>query len=91
MVKKYGTPVSCVDLVDQRKRELAIGSEYGKVVEVMKSEYHFDVRYTPFDYHKECGHGRTANISKLVDGLMPEITGLAVQMRVPPDKISNIR
>ncbi|GJP30715.1 hypothetical protein CLOM_g4900 [Closterium sp. NIES-68] len=59
----YG-PVIAVDLVNQHGGESRIGSAYAGAVNAIKDA---DIRYVPFDFHKECGHTNFHQLSLLDD------------------------
>jgi len=68
LAELYGAPVICLNLVDQRGKELVLANEYAACTEPLRPT----VQYVPFDFHRECKKGNTNKLSALYDRLAPE-------------------
>lgn len=68
--KTYGGKHVIVNLISQAGREKKIGSELERIIKQANLSF---VRYTPFDFHKECQAMQWHRLSLLRDQLRPEI------------------
>ena len=75
LAETYGTPVCCVNLVDHKGGELLLAQEYAAVVAALKQRdaATYDLRYTAFDFHRECKGGRTDRLGTLLADLAADI------------------
>jgi hypothetical protein len=71
LLATYGAPVHCVNLVDQKGKELVLANEYAACVrELMDAG--LKVGYTVFDYHKE-GSRKLPTLLAALDGTTRQI------------------
>lgn len=63
----HKSKVVFVNLVDMKKDQLKLGTQFDEVVNKLKQSTHYDLEYVWFDFHKECKNkGGWKNLSKLV-------------------------
>lgn len=67
MVKTYGAPVHCVNLIDSKGKEGVLAAEFEKCAKEAKEKGGVEVEYTHFDFHRECKGGKTERLSILMD------------------------
>jgi len=66
IVKDYGNQV-CINLIDKKRTQLKIGTEFQRVVEELVKAGEKEVRYVWFDFHKECAKMKYENLSRLLN------------------------
>lgn len=75
LTSMYGGLVSCVSLIDHKGKELVLAQEYPAISEAL-GQLNSDkvrVKYTAFDFHKECKGGKTEKLSILLDKIVGDI------------------
>lgn len=72
----YGGVVSCVSLIDHKGKELVLAQEYEAISEALNSlnSEKIKIKYTSFDFHKECKGGKTERLSILLDRIRDDVT-----------------
>lgn len=75
LVRNYGAPVYCVNLIDLKGKELVLAEEFGKCAQEAK-DAGVNIEYTHFDFHKECKGGKTERLSILLDRIKDSIDSI---------------
>ena len=83
MVKGYGAPVHCVNLIDLKGKELVLANEFGKCAEEAKG-LGVEIEYTHFDFHKECKGGKTERLSILMEKIVGSVEKIGYFAQVLP-------
>lgn len=63
--KTYGNQF-WINLIDKKKEQLPLGTEFTKLVNNLKDKDMKSLDYTWFDFHGECAKMKWENLSKLV-------------------------
>lgn len=76
LAKMYGGDglVSCVSLIDHKGKELVLAQEYAAITEALAKR--LAIKYTSFDFHKECKGGKTERLSVLLDKIREDISAI---------------
>lgn len=75
LTEMYGGLVSCVSLIDHKGKELVLAEEYAAISEALNNlnSEKIKIKYTSFDFHKECKGGKTEKLSILLDQIRDDI------------------